>query len=114
MTETMKHPEMRNTVFGEVLAELLEAREIPVTPATVGLLAEEARMDGWKVINRMASDEAEYSGPYNGLAEALDLTEPEMMELAHAHAYEKRAYHPSRPQARRTAAGPREGGKHVS
>ncbi len=46
----MQHAEMRNTVFGEVLAEMLEARSIPVTPFTVGKLAEDAGMDGWKVI----------------------------------------------------------------
>jgi hypothetical protein len=81
---------MRNTVFGEVLAEMLEARDIPVTPFTVGKLAEDAGMDGWKVINRMASEEAEYAGPFNGLADALELTEAERAEFACAHAFERR------------------------
>ncbi len=85
-----KHPEMRNTVFGEVLAEILEAREIPVTPFTVGKLAEDAGMDGWKVIGRMADEDAEYAGPFDGLADVLALTEPERAELAHAHAFERR------------------------
>jgi len=30
MTE---HPELRATIFGQVLAELLEARDLPVTPS---------------------------------------------------------------------------------
>jgi len=92
----MDHPEMRNTVFGEVLAGLLEARGWPVTPAKVGLLAEDAGLDGWKVINRMADAAAEYAGPLDGLADALDLAEPEMMELAYAFVFEQRAYHPAR------------------
>ncbi len=84
------NPEMRSTVFGEVLAELLEKREIPVTPFRVGKLAEEAGLDGWKVINRMANAGAEYAGPLDGLAEALDLSETEMMELAEAFTLERR------------------------
>ncbi len=86
----MNHPEMRNTVFGEVLAELLEKRGLEVTPFKVGKLAEEAGLDGWKVINRMASADAEYAGALGGLAEALDLSEPEMMELAQAYTLEQR------------------------
>jgi hypothetical protein len=88
----MNHPEMRSTVFGEVLAALLETREIPVTPFRVGKLAEDAGLDGWKVIDRMASTATGNSAGYlNGLAEALDLSEPEMMELAEAYALEQRA-----------------------
>ena len=85
-----KHPEMRNTVFGEVLAEILEARGLEVTPFKVGKLAEDAGMDGWKVIGRMADEDAEYAGPFDGLSDALALTEPEKLELAHAHAFERR------------------------
>ena len=90
MTETIKHPEMRATVFGEVLAEMLEARDIPVTPFTVGKLAEDAGMDGWKVLARMADEDAGHAGPLGGLADALALTEPEMMRLASAYAMERR------------------------
>ena len=77
------------TAFGRVLAELLEARSLPVTPARVGLLAEDAGLDGWKVINRMASADAEDAGRLDGLAEALDLSEPEKMRLALAYAMER-------------------------
>ncbi len=87
----MNHPEMRNTVFGEVLAELLEAREIPVTPFRVGKLAEDAGLDGWKVINRMASTATGDSAGYlNGLAEALDLSEEEMAKLAISSSFDER------------------------
>ncbi len=43
---------MRNTVSGEVLAELLEERNLPVTPFDIGLLAGQAGLDSWRVINR--------------------------------------------------------------
>ena len=85
------NPEMRNTVFGEVLADLLEKRGIEVSPFRVGKLAEEAGLDGWRVINRMADPDAEYAGPLDALADALGLSEPEMMELAHAYTLERRA-----------------------
>jgi hypothetical protein len=53
-------------------------------------LTEEAGLDGWKVINRMANADAEYAGPLDGLAEVLDLSEPEKIELASAYALERR------------------------
>ena len=86
----MDHPEMRNTVFGEVLAEMLEVRGLPVTPFEVGQLAEDAGLDGWKVINRMANAGAEYAGPLDGLARALGLSRLEMRDLALAFAFEDR------------------------
>ena len=87
MTE---HPQMRQTVFGEVLAELLEARDLEVSPFAVGKLAEDAGLDGWKVLGRMA--DAATRGPANlgGLADALGLSEAERDELAFAFAFERR------------------------
>lgn len=90
MTETTKHPQMSNTVFGEVLAEQLEKRDLEVTPFKVGKLSEEAGMDGWAVISRMANDRKEDVGLLTGLAEKLDLSEPEKMELAVAYIFEER------------------------
>jgi hypothetical protein len=86
-----QHEEMRNTVFGEVLASLLEERGLPVTPAKVGKLAEEAGLDGWKLINRMADAGAEDTGYLDGLAAALELTRAEMVRLAFAYSFERRA-----------------------
>ena len=86
----MDHPEMRNTVFGENLAEQLEVRGLEVTPFKVGKLAEDAGMNGWRVINRMANEGAEYAGPLDGFVLALDLSRSEMMDLAHAFTFEER------------------------
>ncbi len=88
MTE---HPEMRATVFGQVLAELLEVRGLPVTPARVGKLAEESGLDGWKVIGRMADAGVEDAGYLEGLAKSLNLSIEEMVDLSYAYAYERRA-----------------------
>jgi hypothetical protein len=87
----MNHPEMRNTVFGQVLAELLEARGLPVTPFAVGKLAEEAGLDGWRLINRMADAGVADAGYLDGLASDLELTQAEMVRLAVAYAFERRA-----------------------
>jgi hypothetical protein len=87
MTE---HPEMTNTVFGEVLAELLEARGLEVTPFKVGRLAEDSGLDGWRVINRMADADAEDTGHLGGLGKALNLSEVEKVELAFAYSFEQR------------------------
>jgi len=72
---------MRNTLFGEVLAELLEERGMRVKPFAVGKMAEDAGLDGWKAINRMASADAPFAGELDGLAARVDLTEPEMTRL---------------------------------
>jgi hypothetical protein len=88
MTE---HPEMRNTEFGRVLAELLEKRGLEVTPFRVGKLSEEAGLDGWAVISRMANPNADYVENLEGLADALELTEPEKMKLALAYTFEGHA-----------------------
>ena len=84
-----KHPEMQSTVFGQVLTEILEARDLPVTPFKVGKLAEDNGADGWAVINRMASTGHDV-GHLDGLATALDMSEAEMTELACANLFEKR------------------------
>jgi hypothetical protein len=91
------NPEMRSTVFGRVLAELLEKREIPVTPFRVGKLAEEAGLDGWKVINRMADADAEDVGSFDGLAQILGLSDAEKDELAFAYVFERRTPHAAEP-----------------
>jgi hypothetical protein len=88
MTE---HPEMRSTAFGEVLAELLEARGLEVSPFAVGKLAEEAELDGWKLINRMADAGAEGTGYLEGLAATLGLSVSEKIQLAFAYTFERRA-----------------------
>jgi hypothetical protein len=86
MTE---HPEMWDTTFGEVLAELLEARGLEVSPFAVGKLAEEAGLDGWRLINRMANAGAEDAGHLDGLAKALNLSMEEMVELSYAYTFER-------------------------
>jgi hypothetical protein len=86
-----EHAEMRNTLFGEVLASLLQARGLEVTPFAVGKLAEEAGLDGWKVINRMASANAPTPCPLSGLVARLGLTKSEMDELLLTYALEQRA-----------------------
>lgn len=86
----MDYPELRNTTFGEVFVELLEARSLPVTPFEIGLLAENAGLDGWKVLGRMAAAGTGYAGPLDGLASALDLTRPERKDLAYAFTFEER------------------------
>ncbi len=87
----MDYPELKNTVFGEVLVELLEARGLPVTPFKVGKLAEDAGLDGWKVLERMAAGVG-YAGLLDGLVVALGLSRPEMKDLAFAFTFEERRF----------------------
>ncbi len=84
------NPEMRSTVFGQVLARLLEERGLEVTPFRVGKLSEEAGLDGWKVINRMADAGKEPPGYLDGLATTLGLSAAERIELALAYSLEQR------------------------
>src|SRR5215212_2825614 len=79
--EKVEHPEMRNTVFGEVLTEVLEERGLSVTSATVRRLAQDAGLAEQKLINRMARAGADGPGPLDGLAEALDLSEEAMSPI---------------------------------
>lgn len=90
----MKHPEMRNTVFGQVVVELLERRGIEPTPFNAGNIAEEAGLDGWRFINRMVDVRNEFPGGLDGLDVRLDMTEAEMSDLAQVYAYERRAHDP--------------------
>ena len=86
----MQHPEMRQTVFGQVLAELIESRGLEVSPFAVGQLAEQSGLDGWKVLGRMTDAGAEDPGDLGGLADALGLGESERLELAFSYAFERR------------------------
>jgi hypothetical protein len=86
MTE---HPEMRSTEFGRVLAELLEKRGLEVSPFAVGQLAEDAGLDGWQLINRMADADADFSRRLRPLAEKLELTDAEKTQLAMAFLFEQ-------------------------
>ena len=89
--ETMtEHPEMRNTRFGEVLAEMLEERGIEVTPDAVGDLAKDVGLDSRKILGRMARRDAPFAGELGGLADVLELTREEMMRLAFAYTFEIR------------------------
>jgi len=86
----VQHPEIRQTIFGEVLASLIESRDLEVTPFKVGRLAEKAGLDGWKVIDRMADAGAEDPGDLDGLADVLGLSQSERLELAYAYSFEQR------------------------
>ena len=86
----MKYAELRQTTFGQVLAELMESRDLEVTPFQVGLLGEKSGLDGWRLINRMADAGAEDPGDLGGLANALDLSDSERLELAYAYSFEQR------------------------
>jgi hypothetical protein len=87
MTE---HPELRQTTFGEVVAELLESRGLEASPFAVGKLAEDCGLDGWKVLGRMADPANRGPRDLGSLANALDLSEAERDELAFAFAFERR------------------------
>jgi hypothetical protein len=86
MTE---HPELRATIFGQVLSELLEERGLEVTPFKVGKLGEQSGLDGWKLINRMADAGAEDTGYLEGLADTLGLGVSEKIQLAFAYTFER-------------------------
>ena len=86
----MKYAELRQTTFGQVVAELMESRDLEVTPFQVGLLGEKSNLDGWRLLNRMTDANAEDPGDLGGLADALGLSASERDTLALAYAFEQR------------------------
>lgn len=90
MQQAEAHPELKNTVFGEVFVELLEARGISTDPGTISELVEGAGVDGPLFLDRMAGDQADHPGPLGRLAEDLRFSEVERTTLAMAFAFERR------------------------
>ena len=88
-TESADARPLRNTAFGRVVCELVEARGIAATPDAIGLLAERNELDGWKVINRMAGTYDGYVGCFSSLADALELDGEERRRLALALTFEQ-------------------------
>ena len=86
--ENIEDSQLRDTVFGEVLCELFESRDLLLTPAAVEEFASACGCDGEAVVRRMAFTD-DSCGPLDGLARDMDLTEGEMKDLANAAAYEE-------------------------
>ncbi len=85
----IEHDEMRNTVFGEVICELFESRDLLLTPEAVEEYVNACGCEGEAVVNRMASTD-EGCGALYGLARDLELTTEEAGMLSFAAAYEER------------------------
>ena len=102
----MEHATIRDTVFGEVLIELLEKRGIEPTPGKIDELAERSAIDGWALIARMSDPDAGHLGYLDALARVLHLSDAERTQLACAFSFERRAEVVLEPgyNARRAAA----------
>ena len=92
----MMHEEktkMTRTVFGEVLAELLEARDMPPAIPYVRGLMRRTGTDGEKLIERIEDAHAPHPGDATmaALSDRLELTMRERRELAFAFSYEMRS-----------------------
>jgi hypothetical protein len=79
------------SVFGEVLAELMEAREIPATEEQIGELAATSGLDPDDFIARVRGELVEHVGHLEELAVALGLSVTERVVLCIAYAFEKRS-----------------------
>ena len=88
----MMTEEMTNTVFGEVLAEMLEAREMPASLAYVEELVEGVNLDAAGLIRRIEGTSTEHPGDATmaALSDRLELTSQERRKLAFAYTYEVR------------------------
>ena len=86
----MMTEEMTKTVFGEVLAELLEKRDMPARLAYVRGLVKRTSMDAERLIARIEGTSMKHPGELEELADRLELTSQERHELAFALAYEMR------------------------
>jgi hypothetical protein len=78
------------TVFGEVLAELMESRGIEATEENVAALADKAGADAFRLKLRMRGEYMDVVGGLAGLADELSLDERERTVLALAYAMEER------------------------
>lgn len=94
--QQVNHPELKNTVFGEVFVELLEARGISADPTTISDLVEGAGVDGFLFLDRMKCEEADYPGTLGRLVEELGLSPQDTMDVAMAFAFEERTLPPPR------------------
>jgi hypothetical protein len=83
--------ETQSTVFGEDLAELMEARGIPATEERIGELAATSGLDPDRFIARVTGETLAHVGHLEELALALDLSIPDMCKLALAYTFEQRS-----------------------
>jgi len=82
-TERARNP----GAFGEVLEELMRARDLEPYPANVRSLAARSGLDADWLLLSMIAEQPEDLGPLCGLADEMALSREEMGVLALAHAY---------------------------
>jgi hypothetical protein len=78
------------SVFGEVLAELMEARGHAPTQENVAALADKVGLDAFRLQLRVRGEHMDFVGGLEGLADELSLDERERGRLARAYAMEYR------------------------
>jgi hypothetical protein len=82
------------TVFGEVLAELMEERGLEPTPAQIIALGERSGLDGQDLLRDVqrgiTRGGRRARKKLTGLADELGLTEPEKVRIALAYTFEDR------------------------
>jgi hypothetical protein len=79
------------SLFGEVLAGLMEKHGIPATPENMYELAADSGLDPEAFMARVGGDTDVVVGYLTSLADALDLSVPEKTALAVAYALEQRS-----------------------
>jgi hypothetical protein len=79
------------SVFGEVLAELMEARGTPATEERIGELAGASGLDAEDLNARVTGELVEHVGHLEELAVVLGLSAPERVELCIAYTFEQRS-----------------------
>jgi hypothetical protein len=108
MVENMTTQRTRNPgAFGEVLEELMRARDLEPYPENVRRLAARSGLDGTILLRSMIAEEAEDLGPLTGLDTELDLSYEEMRVLALAYVYSEGTAADARAAARKRKEGAR-------
>lgn len=85
----MQAVDVKGTVFGEVLSELMESRGIEATAEAVAALAERSGIDPNKLLAR-AAEGKDFGSLNTRLIDELALEEGEVGRLSWAFAYERR------------------------